>query len=115
VFECLAHQGVALLGGVSLLEVVCHCDFEVSYATFSVTHSFLLLPVDQDVKLSVPFPEPCLPECCHASHHDDNELNLWNSKPVPIKCFFFVRVALVTVSVHNRTLGLPPLSSNCYC
>ena len=28
------------------------------------------LPLDQNVELSAP-PAPCLPECCHASHHDD--------------------------------------------
>jgi hypothetical protein len=26
--------------------------------------------LDQNVELSAP-PAPCLPECCHASHHDD--------------------------------------------
>lgn len=31
---------------------------------------------------------PCEPVWCHASHYDDdNGLNLWNSKPVPISCF----------------------------
>jgi hypothetical protein len=51
--------------------------FEVSYAQAmpSVAHS-LLLPADQDVEISAPSPAPCLPPCCHASHHDDNGLNL---------------------------------------
>jgi hypothetical protein len=46
-------QGVALLGGVALLEEVCHCGGGLwgyicsSYA--SVTHSLSLLPADQDV------------------------------------------------------------------
>ena len=50
--------------------------FEVSdaQATPSVAHSLLLLEVDQDVELSVPFLAPCLPACCHVSHH--NELYL---------------------------------------
>jgi hypothetical protein len=39
-------------------------------------------------------PAPGLPEPCHASHHDDNGLNLWNCKPAPI--------ALVMVSLHNN-------------
>jgi hypothetical protein len=25
--------------------------------------------------------------CHHASHYDNNELNLWNCKPAPVKCF----------------------------
>jgi hypothetical protein len=36
--------------------------------------SLLLLPVDQDVEISVPSPTPCLPACCHASCHDDSGL-----------------------------------------
>jgi hypothetical protein len=41
------------------------------------------LPLGQDVELSAP-PAPFLPALCHASCHDDNGLNLWNCKPVPI-------------------------------
>jgi hypothetical protein len=66
--------------GVALLEEVCHCGmgFEVSYAQaiLSVVYSLLLLPSDQDVDLSAPSPAPCLPTCCHASHPDNNGLNL---------------------------------------
>jgi hypothetical protein len=32
------------------------------------------LPLNQDVEFLAP-PAPGLPGCCHASHHDDNELN----------------------------------------
>ena len=62
--------------GVTLLEEVCH--FVVSYvqATCHVAHNLSLLPSDQDVKLSAPFLAPCLPARCHASCHDNNELNL---------------------------------------
>jgi hypothetical protein len=35
------------------------------------------------------------------SHLDDNGLNLWTCKPAPIKCCFFIRLALVMVSVHS--------------
>ena len=61
--------------GVTLLEEVCH--FVVSYvqATCHVAHNLSLLPSDQDVKLSAPFLAPCLPARCHASCHDNNELN----------------------------------------
>jgi hypothetical protein len=33
------------------------------------------LPLDQEAELLAP-PAPCLPACCHVSHHDDNGLNL---------------------------------------
>ena len=35
-----------------------------------------LLPLNQDVELSVHSPVPCLPGHCHASCYDDNGLNL---------------------------------------
>jgi hypothetical protein len=35
-----------------------------------------MLPVDQDVELTALSPASCLYECCHASHHDNNALNL---------------------------------------
>jgi hypothetical protein len=77
----------ALLGGLGLLEEVCHCKgwLEVSYAqavptvTHSLLHSLLLLLVDKDVKFLVP-PAPCLPIHCHASAM---MINLWNCKPAP--------------------------------
>ena len=49
--------------------------FEVSnvQATPSVGHIVnFLLPVDQDIEISVPSPAPCLLTC----HHEDNGLNL---------------------------------------
>ncbi|CAO2646520.1 hypothetical protein LEMLEM_LOCUS27951, partial [Lemmus lemmus] len=52
---------VALLGGVALLEEVCHSHF--------------LLPVNLDFELSALSPAPCLTVSCHASRHDDNGLN----------------------------------------
>jgi hypothetical protein len=42
----------------------------------SVAVSFGCLSVDPDVELSASPPAPCLPACCLASCHDDNELNL---------------------------------------
>ena len=41
------------------------------------------LPLDQDVELSAP-PAPSLPTRCHASHGDDNGLNLWNQSQVNV-------------------------------
>jgi len=35
-----------------------------------------LLSEDPDTELKVPSLAPCLPECCHASLHNDNGLNL---------------------------------------
>lgn len=67
-------QGETLLGGVALLEkcVTVEVGFEVSYMLKS--RSFhLLLPMSKDVRTSIIM---CLPECCLASHYDDNGLNL---------------------------------------
>lgn len=75
------------LGGVVLLEEVSlGMDFVVSdtQARFS---SFFLLPVDMDIELSAISPVSCLPLYRHATHHDENELNFWNCKQVPIQCF----------------------------
>jgi hypothetical protein len=46
---------------------------------------FSWLPSNQDVELLAP-PALWLPACCHASHLDDNGLNLWICKTAPIKC-----------------------------
>ncbi|CAO2583435.1 hypothetical protein LEMLEM_LOCUS2742 [Lemmus lemmus] len=61
--------GVTLFGCVALLEEVCHCWGRPVWGS-------LLLPADQDVELSAPSPVPGLPAGRHASHHDDNGLNL---------------------------------------
>jgi hypothetical protein len=52
---------------------------DVLYAqdTPIVANSPFLLPLDQDAEFSASS-ALCLPACCLASHHDDNELNLWN-------------------------------------
>jgi hypothetical protein len=42
----------------------------------SVAHILLLLLVDQDLELTAPSLALCLPLRCHASHHDDNGVNL---------------------------------------
>jgi hypothetical protein len=62
--------------------------FEVSYMLKSgqCDTVFSSLPVDQDIELSA-LPVPCLPGCCHASHHDDNGLNLQNCRTAPVKWF----------------------------
>jgi hypothetical protein len=84
----LSPYGVTLLGGVALLEEVCHrgVGFEVSntQAIPSMTHSLLLLPVEQDVELLAPS-APYLTAPCHASCHDDNGLNLGNCMSAPTK------------------------------
>lgn len=51
----------------------------------SVEHS-LLLSGDQDVELLVPI-SICLTTYYCVFHHDYNEINLLNCKPVPIKYF----------------------------
>jgi hypothetical protein len=41
-----------------------------------VTHSSLMLPVDQDIELSALSSTPCLATCYHASCLDNNGLHL---------------------------------------
>ena len=81
VFQSFTQRVKVLLGGKALLEEECHCGvgvgFEIYHAQTMPSEAHLsLLPIDQDVELSAPSPAPCLPGCCHASHHDDNGLNL---------------------------------------
>jgi hypothetical protein len=59
--------------GVALCVTV-EAGFRVSYV--QAMPSLLLLPMDQDVERSALSPAPCLPACCHASHHGDNGPNL---------------------------------------
>lgn len=67
---------MTLLVGVSMCVTV-GAGFEVSFAQALpiVEHSLLLLSMNQDAELLVPFLTPCLPASCHASCHDDNGLN----------------------------------------
>jgi hypothetical protein len=79
----LSLQEAAILGGVALLEEVCHSVWQGSYAqappsaeerpSYLQMIVFSWLPSDQDVEL---LQHHCLPACCHASCHDDNGLNL---------------------------------------
>jgi hypothetical protein len=72
----------------------------------------LLLPVDQDVELSVPSPTSCLPAC----HHDDDDvLNVFNCKPASMKFFFILRhfkldIFLIYISnaIPKAPYTLPP-------
>ena len=68
---------------MALLEDVCHwvgvggIYFEVSESQARTSGSFSMLPTaDPDLYLLTSSPAPCLPGCCHASHHDDKGLNL---------------------------------------
>lgn len=77
---------MALLGGVSLLEyvspswrkcIIMEVSFNILYAQAmpSVAQNLLLVPADEDVELSCPFPAPCLPAHYHVSCHVDDGLN----------------------------------------
>ena len=60
-----------------------------------------LLPMDQDEKLSATAPGPCL----SASHREDNGQTLENPRQAPDPMHSFLRVGLVTVSLHcSRTV-----------
>ena len=63
-----AHQEEALLGGVALLEKVCHwwVNYEVSEGQAGLVHCFFLLPANLDVEFSATSPAPCRPAWHHA-------------------------------------------------
>ena len=88
----LESQGVTLLVvGVAFLKkcIIMGMIFEVSHAQAMpmVVQSLLMLSTDQDVELLAPPPPACLPSCCHASHHENNVLNVRSCKPASIKPF----------------------------
>lgn len=62
-------------------------DFDVSKAHITPSASFSpwLLPEDQDVMVSATSSAPCLPVCCLAPCHDNNELIPWTVSQPPIK------------------------------
>ena len=74
-------------GSVALLEEVCHCGCGCWDSRVQAPPSKVICwwPSDQVVELSAS-PAPHLPGCCHVSCHDNNGLNLWTCKPVPIRC-----------------------------
>jgi len=79
--------------GVALLEEGCHCggglrDLIYGKALLSVAQSPSAACGSRHRKLLAPSPAPCLSAHCHASCHDDNGLNLYNCKPVSIKCCY---------------------------
>ena len=96
---CLV-QGVALLGGVALLEDVCHCgcgqwDPPPNHVGASLLAAFRWR--GRTLSSSCTMPAWTLP-CFHL---DDNGLNLWTCKLAPIKCCL-IRVALAMASVHSN-------------
>ena len=80
-----------LVGRVLLLEEVCHwrCVLRFQKSTPSPE------PVSSSccIRTLSNISSPCLPVCCHASHHDDSRLNLWNYKQALIKCFLLLELS----------------------
>jgi hypothetical protein len=84
-FECLVirvgiiRRCVLFGGDMALLGELCHWGWVLSSLILKLHPvwiiSFLVL-ADQDGELSCLFPAPGLPGGCHASHYDDNGLNL---------------------------------------
>lgn len=68
-----AHGGVTLIGGVALLEEVCHCGRQASRSPMLKLHP-VTQPMDPEGELSAP-PTLRLPALGHVFHHD-NGLNL---------------------------------------
>ena len=103
---------------VALLKEVCHCWYRlwglnakiypvwkrVSSGCLQQTISFCL-PLEQDIEFSSPSLASGLPIHCPASCHDDNELNLWNCKPVTIKCpVLQIALGLITFDINSIRL-----------
>lgn len=94
-------------GGMALSAEVCHWGLGFRFQKPKPIPVVLSsrLPADLYIEHSTISLAPCLLVCHHAPHHDENGLNLLNSKQEPIQWFLFVIVAVVTMSVHsNRTL-----------
>ena len=81
----LGPWGLALLGGMALLEEVGHCGggfWCYICSSYTHAHSPFLLPLDQDGELSAPSLALCLPKHYHSSCLGIG-LNLWTCKIVP--------------------------------
>lgn len=63
---------------VALLEEVCHWKWALRFSKAQARANGFLFLLPSDRELSATSPAPCLPVCCHASHHDDNEITLQN-------------------------------------
>lgn len=61
-----------------LLEEVFHSGWPLRFQILKsgAALSLCLVLVHLDTELSAVCPVPCLPVCCHASHHADNGINL---------------------------------------
>jgi hypothetical protein len=97
-------QGVALFGGMALLEEVCHCGHGLQDPCLSCLETnFLLFAFGKDVELSAT-PGPCLLGHCHAL-----ALIIMYSISGPVsqpQSNVLIRVAFGMVSVHsNKTLS----------
>ena len=71
----LVGGSVSLWGQASRSPVLKLCPKKNQASWLPVEDSYLLLSLDQVGQLSAPL-APCLPGCCHVSHHDYNGLNL---------------------------------------
>jgi hypothetical protein len=73
---------------MALLELAFHRGWALRFQKLKsglAAQSLFPLPADPDVELTAPSLTPCVPECHHASIHEDN--GLLNCKPAPTKCF----------------------------
>jgi hypothetical protein len=80
----------SLWKGVAMMEKACHCQGRLwGLLCTSCAQCVIKTPsaAFRSRYGNLSFSSTCLPECCHASHYDDNGLNLWNCKPALIKYF----------------------------
>ena len=74
-----------LPGGIKRFHTKVFSDYLMSKTNYY--NCLLLLPVNQDVKLSAPSPAPCVSACHHTSPNDGNGIKLWKYKPASAKYF----------------------------
>ena len=105
-------QGGALLGGVALLEEVCHCGCKLWDPPPSCLKiAFSWVPLDQDVECSVPSPAPCLPGCCHAPAMMIID---WSSEPVSQPQLHIVLISVALDLCLGSQYPGSPASSHIY-
>ena len=105
-FECLTHRELHCweMWPYWGKHVTMETDFEVLYAQARPSNSLLLLPPNQDVKISCSSLASCLPECYHIFYYDNNRLNIQNCKLAQLNIFLYKGCCVHGFSSHNKTL-----------
>lgn len=92
IFDCVEST---LVGGVALLEDICHWKWTMLFKMLKPGQvSYLLLPENPDIGLSTHSPEPCLHDCHEVFCQETASLNLWPCKPASIGLLLLLSLIL---------------------